>query len=81
MDISDIDFIAAPAERGAASDFDLLRAVVRRHVLADEGQWLNHPELVNAIERRRIAAADDQHRLAKRTLLERRATDSSATRT
>lgn len=67
MDIADIDFIAAPVEPGAGAEFDLLRSLVRRHVLSGQGKWLGHRELTNVVERRRAAAAAEELRLSKPT--------------
>ena len=71
MDInpSDIDHIAAPKDINAATRFDDLRRLVRRHVtLGDIGpQPRSHRLLQELIEERRVAAIERAEHLQEQT--------------
>jgi hypothetical protein len=64
MDLTEIDSIPAPSDPRDESDFNLVRAVVRRHVLAEGTLWLAHHDLEDTVERRRAAAAEAERALS-----------------
>ena len=65
MDLTEIDAIPSPSDPHDQSDFEIVRAVVRRHVLAEGNTWFAHGDLECAVDRRRAAAAERERDLLR----------------
>ena len=60
--LSKIDRIPPPPEPVDCTDFEMVRILVRRHVLSERSPSMGHRDLEDAVERRRAAAAGETQR-------------------
>jgi hypothetical protein len=70
MDLTNIDLIPAPADPATAADFDVLRALLRRHAEASQhgNQSAQHRSLMTLLEKRCSDADTRERHLLERPL-------------